>query len=160
MTEDSELREPQPAGGFERYALVGSLTLLILVLLLADRFGDRPAAEPVPPGELLRVEMGGREARATTPPRTDVTDRRELERAPGREPQAPPTAVPPRFRDDHMPPQTPEPRIYVVQSGDTLSSIASRELGTTRRAGEIARLNGLPDPDRIRAGDTLRLPSE
>ena len=41
---------------------------------------------------------------------------------------------------------------YVVQSGDTMSGIAA-ELGTT--VEDLAAANGLGDPNRIYAGQTL-----
>ena len=44
---------------------------------------------------------------------------------------------------------------YTIRSGDTLSSIAAR-YGTTVSA--IAQLNGISDPDRIYAGNTIRIP--
>ena len=50
---------------------------------------------------------------------------------------------------------TPEPLVYVVQSGDTLSDIASR-FGTTAQA--IMDLNGLTDT-MIYSGTELRIPS-
>ena len=51
-------------------------------------------------------------------------------------------------------------RTYVVKSGDTLSSIASRELGSTRRWTEIAKLNEsiLHGSTALRVGVTLTLP--
>lgn len=48
--------------------------------------------------------------------------------------------------------------IHIVQPGETLSRIAARSLGHAARASEIARLNGLSDPDRIRIGQRLRIP--
>ena len=45
--------------------------------------------------------------------------------------------------------------VYVVQRGDTLSSIA-RQFGTTWQ--ELARLNGLDDPNLIKKGQLIRLP--
>ena len=47
-------------------------------------------------------------------------------------------------------------RTYTIRPGDTLSGIASR-YGTTVAA--IARLNNIPDPDRIHAGKTIRIPN-
>lgn len=44
---------------------------------------------------------------------------------------------------------------YVIQRGDTLSAIAQR-LGTTVQA--LAQMNGISNPDLIRAGATLRVP--
>ncbi|MBW3658362.1 MAG: LysM peptidoglycan-binding domain-containing protein [Actinobacteria bacterium] len=44
---------------------------------------------------------------------------------------------------------------YVLRPGDTLSGVAHR-LGTTVSA--LAAANGITDPDRVRAGDTLDVP--
>lgn len=57
------------------------------------------------------------------------------------------------------PEPSPEPQpqyiTYVIQSGDTLSGIAKR-YGTTTSA--LSSLNGISDPDRIYAGNTLKVP--
>ncbi len=45
-----------------------------------------------------------------------------------------------------------------MQRGDTLSTIARKMLGDAGRYMEIARLNRLPDPDRVQVGQTLTLP--
>lgn len=45
---------------------------------------------------------------------------------------------------------------YAVAAGDTLSSIARRN-GTTAR--ELARINAIKNPDRLRIGQNLRLPA-
>ena len=44
---------------------------------------------------------------------------------------------------------------YVIQPGDTLSGIAAR-YGTT--VSELSRINGISNPDRIYAGNTIRVP--
>ncbi|MEL7450823.1 MAG: LysM peptidoglycan-binding domain-containing protein [Pseudomonadota bacterium] len=49
---------------------------------------------------------------------------------------------------------------YTVRSGDSLSRIAMRNFGTAARWREIADLNGIPDPSRIRVGQVLVLPQE
>lgn len=49
---------------------------------------------------------------------------------------------------------------YVVKPGDTLSKIAGRLLGDASRYPEIARLNGLANPNLIRPGQTLTLPKD
>jgi nucleoid-associated protein YgaU len=55
----------------------------------------------------------------------------------------------------------PPPRIYIVQSGDTLSSIAREKLGDANRWPEIFALNRdvISNPDRILPGQVLVLPS-
>lgn len=49
--------------------------------------------------------------------------------------------------------------VHVVQPGENLSLIAQRDLGSSRRAGEIARMNALANPNVLRVGQLLRLPS-
>lgn len=49
-------------------------------------------------------------------------------------------------------------RTYTVRAGDTLGTIAARQLGDARRYREIATLNKIRDPNRIRVGQVLRLP--
>jgi nucleoid-associated protein YgaU len=46
---------------------------------------------------------------------------------------------------------------YLVQPGDTLSGIAQRLLGSAALADELARLNGISDPDGLLAGQVIRL---
>ena len=46
-------------------------------------------------------------------------------------------------------------RTYTIVRGDTLSGIAKR-FGTTYQ--EIARLNGIADPNKIRAGQVIKIP--
>ena len=47
---------------------------------------------------------------------------------------------------------------YTVKSGDTLGKIASLFLGDAGRWGEIAKLNDISDPRKIRVGQVLQLP--
>jgi len=49
---------------------------------------------------------------------------------------------------------------YTVASGDTLGEISMRLLGTSRRADEIAELNGLESANDIRVGMKLKIPSQ
>ena len=48
--------------------------------------------------------------------------------------------------------------LYVVKKGDSLGEIARRELGTTRRQAEIARLNAGAAPLMLRVGQRLLMP--
>jgi nucleoid-associated protein YgaU len=143
---------PTPAtapdsGTFERYALVAALTLVVLCLVAWDRLGGSGAAGAPPPDRTLRVEIGG-----------------GAPAQPGRVPQPQPqSGSDPRVRVEPPPPQpppTPPPPelTYTVKDGDTLSGIAREQLGSARRAAEIAELNGVPDPGRIRPGQVLKLP--
>jgi nucleoid-associated protein YgaU len=53
---------------------------------------------------------------------------------------------------------TPAARTYTVKSGDSLTSIAARQLGAASRWLEIAQLNGLHDPYTLTVGQQLRMP--
>lgn len=51
------------------------------------------------------------------------------------------------------------PRMYTVKNGDTLYGIAKRETGDGERWRELHELNRhIPNPDRIKAGDSLMYP--
>lgn len=52
-----------------------------------------------------------------------------------------------------------ETKSYQVQSGDTLSAIAKRELGSASKWRLLADVNHLTDPTRIRIGQVLIIPS-
>ncbi|RZU72679.1 LysM domain-containing protein [Micromonospora kangleipakensis] len=51
------------------------------------------------------------------------------------------------------------PPVYRVAKGDYLGEVAERYLDDFDRYREVARLNRLADPDRIRAGQLLKLPA-
>lgn len=55
------------------------------------------------------------------------------------------------------PSPSPDYTTYVIQPGDTLSGIAAR-FGTT--VSELTRINKISDPDRIYAGNTIRIPEK
>ncbi len=55
-------------------------------------------------------------------------------------------------------PATTGPRQTTVQTGETLSHVAQRELGRASRWREIAALNPEIDPNRVVVGQVLRLP--
>lgn len=107
------------------------------------------------------IESPGRGAARATQPRSDmVADRGaprddELVRASGQHPagnfEGASAATTPKSR----PNQT-----YMSKSGDTLRSIAARELGDARRDEELQRLNTdlIDDPSDIPAGTLLRMP--
>jgi nucleoid-associated protein YgaU len=142
------------SGDFERYGLLAALTLVILCLLLADRLrSSRPAVTAPAADRMVRVQIGGYDSRPApaAPPRAAAA-------APQRAAGAPAVPV---ASSRTAPAPVPVPavqRTCVVGSGETLGDIAKRELGSARRAREIAELNGLASVDQVRAGQTLRLP--
>lgn len=76
------------------------------------------------------------------------------------EPTSPPTATATEtateVRAEATEAAEPAPQTYKVRSGDTLSSIA-RRFDTTVRA--LVRLNDIENPNKIRAGQRLKVPS-
>lgn len=50
------------------------------------------------------------------------------------------------------------PKTYTVKKGDTLRSIAEKFYGDPADWQRIAKLNGIKDPDALKAGRTLKLP--
>jgi hypothetical protein len=66
-------------------------------------------------------------------------------------------AAPPR--DEAPPPHQPRERRVRVAAGETLRSIASRELGDPSLWEALARANGIADPKRLREGDELVIPA-
>jgi hypothetical protein len=68
-----------------------------------------------------------------------------------------PKANPPRLNPVTAPKAT---RVYTVVAGDTLPSIAEKELGDRRRWTEIADLNRITDPSKIKPGLQLLLPAD
>ena len=135
-----------------------------LVALMAVAFGAiaisrlgggpelRPAAvEPGPTRTPAAIVSSAPEATAApatvNPDPTLVPSEAEPTAAPPAQTPAPPAKTPD--------PNPPDSTTYKVQSGDTLSGIAA-EHGTTWQ--ELARLNGLSDPRRLKVGQVLELP--
>jgi nucleoid-associated protein YgaU len=112
-----------------------------------DRGASDPRANPLPPAVDpttmgAPLDSGTAEARApaAAPPTTQTPPEEPArETVVGRATQAPTHA-------------------YTVRSGDTLSEIAQRELGSARRWNEIVAANPGLDPTRLRAGKTIRIP--
>ena len=48
---------------------------------------------------------------------------------------------------------------YTVQAGDTLALIARRFLGNSLRYTELAAFNGIANPNLIRVGQVIQIPS-
>ncbi len=49
--------------------------------------------------------------------------------------------------------------LYVVKSGDNLSKISKSFYGSPNEYNKIAQANNIPDPDRIRTGQELKIPA-
>lgn len=99
--------------------------------------GKAPAPQPQP--------------QATKPlaPRAEAPKAAE----PVKSPEAPkqtesskPAVIPPRFDD------------YTVRSGDSLSSIATKRLGSAKHVDSLRRSNPLKDMDKLKPGDVIKIP--
>lgn len=66
-------------------------------------------------------------------------------------------AKPPVTAPQQAPPPVTQ-KTYVVQAGDTLTSIARAQLGSTARWREIQKLNNMDDPNHLIEGMKLKLP--
>jgi nucleoid-associated protein YgaU len=49
--------------------------------------------------------------------------------------------------------------MYVVKSGDSLSRIAKSYYGNVNEYTKIAEANNISDPDKIQAGQQLKIPA-
>lgn len=83
-----------------------------------------------------------------------------------------PTTAPPATTQIGTPPTTPtrtppatpatgtdRPQTHTVVAGDNLTSISQQYFGSARHWRAIADFNGIENPDRLRVGQTIRLPS-
>jgi nucleoid-associated protein YgaU len=50
--------------------------------------------------------------------------------------------------------------VYTVEKGDSLGLIAQKTLGTTRKAGEIAKFNGMSIDAPLKVGQELKIPPQ
>ncbi|MHC4472094.1 MAG: LysM peptidoglycan-binding domain-containing protein [Planctomycetota bacterium] len=134
-----------------KIGLVAALLLIVGSSLVWDSVLRGGRAEPLPRGDRFVVfEHGGppvpapARARRVSPP----PERPAAKRLP-----APAPAPAPK-----PPPEPERPRTWTVTKGQSLSEIADRVYGESRRWPEIARANGIEDPDLIREGQVLRIP--
>lgn len=59
---------------------------------------------------------------------------------------------------DLPPPAPPILRLYTIESGDSLSSVALATYGSANQWVDIAQANPLVDPNRLRVGQEIKLP--
>lgn len=105
---------------------------------LVEHQSTEPAVRPEAPGPVRREQ-------AQTPaPERGV-------------PSQAPDAEPSRLVDGVIAPRL---RMYTVRRGDTIESIAQRELGAREHASAILRANPLMDPSRLRDGQVIQIPMD
>jgi nucleoid-associated protein YgaU len=132
-----------------RYGLLAALTLVLASALLWDRLHppkenrlfprDEPAA-----ADLALLVVGGRPEPLPPAPRPGAR--------PPQEAAGGPYAAP-----EEETPASEESEV-VVEKGDSLGAIAQRTMGSSRKAAELARYNGMSLDSPIREGQVLRVP--
>ncbi|MHC4989742.1 MAG: LysM peptidoglycan-binding domain-containing protein [Planctomycetota bacterium] len=101
--------------------------------------GPGEANEPTP-----RIDSG--------PSRQPILQMPDLQQQRTTPPASTPARGAPAGRSDASTP------VHVVRSGESLSEICIRYYGGVSRVGELAKLNGLDDPDSLTIGTELKLP--
>ena len=144
-----------PSGALFRGALLALLVASVLALWLLIR---PPGASDDGSGAQAGQPSVTRTPTATTArpsPSVSPTGSPGISPTPGGTPGVSPT---PGATPTPGPSPTPEPspfEEYTVQQGDSLSSIA-QQFGTT--ADELARINGITDPNTLDIGQKLQVP--
>ncbi|MEM1098523.1 MAG: LysM peptidoglycan-binding domain-containing protein [Planctomycetota bacterium] len=84
----------------------------------------------------------------------------ELKLPAGAKPTTEQREAPARVADNAAPPARPAAQTYTVRSGDNLSRIAEKTLGSRDRWQELydANRDRLTTPDRVKVGQELRIP--
>jgi len=150
-----------PSGALFRGALLVLLVASVLALWLLIRppgaSDDESGAQAGQPSVTRTPTALATTARpSVTPtgtPQGTATGTPGVSPTPGGTPGGTPGATP-----TPAPSPTPEPspfEEYTVQQGDSLSSIA-QQFGTT--ADELARINGITDPNTLNVGQKLQVP--
>jgi LysM repeat protein len=100
------------------------------------------------------------EAKAPPKPTAPVSGK-AAPTGPTRPAKAPVPAAKPTPTAKAVPTPTPPAaaRSYTIKAGDSLWTVARTELGDARKVDEIARLNGLKPPYKLRVGDKINLPA-
>jgi len=134
-----------------------------LALLLESVFSrsSEPVAMAATPDKAIWVLGGGppRSAPAKTIPEAAPAEQAPAEGPRRRDEARREKPRPKGARDSEDRPQPPASILanYTVKKGETLSSIARAQLGTTTKWQELAHWNGIADPASLREGMTLRL---
>src|SRR5262245_8830613 len=118
------------------------LGLVALSMLVVEslRAPPEPAAQASGDDDVLELRLG----RLPPPPAAAPAEPAKPAPAAAPRPAPPPAAA--------QPAPAASSDLYVVQPGDTLSSIAQKQLGSARLADQLARLNGITDPARLKVG--------
>jgi len=177
MTTEPDLDEDQPQG---TQILWGRVLVLLLALALAfwlgTTFGGDGAAQQeltdqrdeiarleaqiaTMEAELAAVDAGGGQSSDDGAADDPSEEAVEADPTAQRDEQRAEPSDAPRDRDRDRGDEAQERgRRYVIQSGDSLASIAQEVYGDPTRWREIARANDLDEPYALTVGESLRIP--
>jgi nucleoid-associated protein YgaU len=139
-----------PAGARDSIATVSSRPRALRRDLEAQREGPRVR-------DLAQGAGGGPPSVAQEPPSSSGPVQLDTGRAADR---LDPRRANRRLGQENQALTRPEPRVWVVKAGDTLSEISQEALGTSKRWQEIVDANPGLDPNRLKVGARLKLPTE
>ncbi len=115
----------------------------------------------LPDGQAARATREARQPAVAEDPRSANAAADELADEPQDGAVTPPAGgASPSAGSTSRPLVRPEPRVYVVRDKDTLSEIALRELGTSKRWPEIIDQNPGLNPAKLLVGARLKLPQD
>ena len=124
----------------------------------------RRAGRPQPPAR-AEVEAGAKDMKDAAPPPSADASEAVVELAGNvvAEPDKQQPAVAAGGEQRQEAPETAAAQLTrscsaVIQRGDSLAILAQRHLGDSKRWPELQALNGITDPDRISAGQTIQMP--
>jgi nucleoid-associated protein YgaU len=169
-------------GNFEKLSVLVIVVIIVMILVVALYTWTDDPDDTVVKRDTARDSAAAGDL--ATPPRPEDDAWRRLFKEPVEPPDAdrkaavPPPAPAPKDREPAVEPaprheaephEVPDPKsgvatasdepwTYVIKSGDTISQVAERELGTVRRQKEIFSLNPGLDPLGLREGQSLAMP--
>lgn len=165
MTEPLDPYEPDPAAGYEwedepvadkprvlwgRVAVLGGMLLLAFLLGRATKGGGIPSEQLTQARQeiqALETENAALEEElASAPEVTTGTDTGAEDTTDGTESDGADT--------------TPEGKTYVVEAGDSLTTIAAKFYDDPSLDDYLAEVNGITDPTQLAVGQELLIPDE
>lgn len=138
-----------------------AMTVSLMLAGCAGGKSNKEATQLPPPPPLESEPLP---ASLATPPAPVASSPQPIAPGPELPPEVPPApqeaAVAHQSPTYYAPPAAPqvEQRIYRVQKGDTLWSIARRHYGDGHAWEAIARANNLTNPSQLKAGQDIILP--
>lgn len=164
-------------GNLEKLLVVGVLVVVIAILAISLFWSSDISTIPEMQKDPLATEASGTAAPAVgdlglpsgaaSEPAVGASE----PKAPASEPFVPPPSDPPVGTTPSLMTSQPSPaagpvpgeenfRSYTIKKGDTLETIAQRELGSKSKVAEIQKANEGLDPKKLRVGKTILIPRD